>query len=43
MDIAWHQYRDAGDGFGTRIHFLDFARSRRCAGFSAIRKRASSR
>jgi transposase len=41
MSSGWHEHRNATDGFGIRIRLQAFARSRRCAGFSVIRRRAS--
>jgi hypothetical protein len=38
MPIGWHGDLSESDGCGMRIASLAFARNRRCAGFSVIRK-----
>ena len=40
MNSGWHEHRDASGGYGIRIRLQAFARSRRCAEFSVIRRRA---
>jgi hypothetical protein len=40
MNSGWHEHRNATGGCGIRIRSQAFARSRRCAGFSVIRRRA---
>jgi hypothetical protein len=40
MNFGWHEHRNAAGGYGIRIRSQAFARSRRCAEFSVIRRRA---
>jgi hypothetical protein len=40
MNSGWHEHRNAAGGYGIRIRSQAFARSRRCAEFSVIRRRA---
>jgi hypothetical protein len=40
MNCGWHKHRNAIGGCGIRIRSQAFARNRRCAGFSVIRRRA---
>jgi hypothetical protein len=42
MTSGRHEHRDATGDFGIRIRLQAFGRSRRCRGFSVIRRRASS-
>jgi hypothetical protein len=35
----WHEHRNGDGGFGIRIRFLVFERTRQFAGYSVIRKR----
>ena len=43
MNSGWQEHRNAAGGYGIRIRSQAFARSRRCAEYSVIRRRVSSR